>query len=1435
MASRSRFGRTSAAVGRIMPPGGASRARPAGIETVARAEGLMPVRSRFAQRRLRPERQRVRWLAISAMAVGAAAPAARATLPPDPVILTDPTYTTATDMRQALTFEATSNSVSLTIAANSLLTLTTGNIFKTGPFAAQMTGGAITSANPGASLFIDVAGGGGDFTLGSAINGQGVSLTKSGAGTLVLTSTDALNDNFAGGIVINSGTVRIFSDANLGANSGNANSVHLNGGTLEVAASVNLSSSRFIGAVPGSTDAGGIRVNANATLTIDDPNQLQGFAGSTLTKLGTGTLLITAPNQIGSTLAIAEGVVELQDPAGLGTGAQKAQITLSGGQLNLRGPSQFAVTSFGNDALVAADSTIDVNVIAGNGATQLQLGALGIGLQNANQTTLQVTGAKGVSLQFNGPVTLNGVGTIANGVSVLLPGGIDGSGSLTKSGSGTLTLLGGAPNTYTGSTTVNGGVLELNKSPGTAAIPNKLILQGGTTVLLAPEQIADSASVAISGGTFNANGQNETIFSLANFGGQFRTGAGVFTVTSSNSTTFAAGSTNIINSGGTLNTSHLKISGGNNLVSGSGLITNLAFGLDFLGNVSPTIMLAADPLVPGRILLGGDVTFTGTDGTALIGDTGGAAVPGQLDLGASNRTFNINDGLQSVDTLITAQVTNGSITKTGPGTLRLAGVNTFAGGVSIQQGAVESSGTSALGTGPISFAGAGAELHLRMDAPLTMSCPNSLTVGAANTITLDIQPGTGVATSTFTFPSIALGSALNITGTPGEKVVFTAATLQNSVSIVNDIDLTLGGAMAGAYTLTKNNAGTLTLTGASPNTFSGATSVFSGALVLSKSAGVAAIPADLSIYGPATVQFAAADQIAHGANVTLIPTATSPTLDLSGKSATISSLSGSGALSLGAGGSLTILRSGFSPVSSFSGTITGTAASLIADGATGSLTLSSHNTYTGTTTLNAGSLTVSADDNLGAPNNALNINSATLIAAGTFSTARPIRLNNAASAIDINGANTLTITTAFSGAGSLTKGPQTGTLLLSAPGTLSLPNFTIAGGNVSAGASTALNVASSMSIATGASLQFIPSGTSSAGRLTHQIGALSIAGTGNLDLGNHEVLTSTAPATIKTYLASAFDPLGSQDWSKTGLTSSFARANPTVYSVGYAYGGDTSAQEIPVSTHGGAGLSLTQTLIRPVLAGDANLDGTVDFFDISQILGYKYNTGQPASYTDGDLDYSGKVDFFDLSIILSSNYNTGQTFGPAALSAPAAAPSLSGSHHAASSASAIASATTIGTFGDGKPDFEYNPQTGDLKFRTDGGTFTTTGGAASFVSSLTIASAAGGLVPGGASAAFAGGTGATITSTLLSSALTNSPGFTDGFDIGLVLAPGLDAATLTADLTVKYQSLNGGSLRASDVIVPEPVAGALWGTAAAAALLAGRRRRRGGQAALSGN
>jgi hypothetical protein len=240
-----------------------------------------------------------------------------------------------------------------------------------------------------------------------------------------------------------------------------------------------------------------------------------------------------------------------------------------------------------------------------------------------------------------------------------------------------------------------------------------------------------------------------------------------------------------------------------------------------------------------------------------------------------------------------------------------------------------------------------------------------------------------------------------------------------------------------------------------------------------------------------------------------------------------------------------------------------------------------------------------------------------------------------------------------------------------------------------------------------------------------------------------------------------------------------------------------------------------------VLTGDVNLDGKVDFFDLSQILGYRYNAGgSNAPYTDGDVNYDGVVDFFDIVTVLSANYNTGVKFGPST-----AAPTLSGGSHPASPTGVIAAATTIGVTGDGKPDFEYDPATGHLRFRTDGGTFTTTGGSSSFVSSLTISSASGILLSGGASSPFANGTGATLTSTLLSSALTNTPGFSDNFDIGLVLPIGLDAAILTADLTVKYQSLNGGALKIADItFVPEP-AGVVWMAIGAAGLM--RRRRHG--------
>jgi hypothetical protein len=153
-----------------------------------------------------------------------------------------------------------------------------------------------------------------------------------------------------------------------------------------------------------------------------------------------------------------------------------------------------------------------------------------------------------------------------------------------------------------------------------------------------------------------------------------------------------------------------------------------------------------------------------------------------------------------------------------------------------------------------------------------------------------------------------------------------------------------------------------------------------------------------------------------------------------------------------------------------------------------------------------------------------------------------------------------------------------------------------------------------------------------------------IDGYGLLDLGGSDLLTNTAAATIRNYLQSARGP--SANWSgPSGITSSAASANPTVNTVAYAVGSDPSAQGGRVKTADGQLLAAGMVLVRPTLAGDANLDGVVNFYDQVQVLGFKYNVaGTTASYTDGDLNFDGKVNFFDLSMILAGNFNTGTSF-----------------------------------------------------------------------------------------------------------------------------------------------------------------------------------------------
>ena len=159
-------------------------------------------------------------------------------------------------------------------------------------------------------------------------------------------------------------------------------------------------------------------------------------------------------------------------------------------------------------------------------------------------------------------------------------------------------------------------------------------------------------------------------------------------------------------------------------------------------------------------------------------------------------------------------------------------------------------------------------------------------------------------------------------------------------------------------------------------------------------------------------------------------------------------------------------------------------------------------------------------------------------------------------------------------------------------------------------------------------------------------------------------------------------------------------------------------------------------------------------------------------------------------------------------------------------------ATSNSMRGDGKPDFAYNPQSGDLLFLLDGLTPTQPGPAPSFVAVLTVTSSSGILRPENASTLMKSGPGFTGTTNSLFSSATNAPGFGDGvtifaFDLGNVLPIGIyffGNAAFLDDLTLKYGVLNGGPTRTTGFASPEPSGVAVLAVTAVA-LMARRRRR----------
>jgi hypothetical protein len=157
----------------------------------------------------------------------------------------------------------------------------------------------------------------------------------------------------------------------------------------------------------------------------------------------------------------------------------------------------------------------------------------------------------------------------------------------------------------------------------------------------------------------------------------------------------------------------------------------------------------------------------------------------------------------------------------------------------------------------------------------------------------------------------------------------------------------------------------------------------------------------------------------------------------------------------------------------------------------------------------------------------------------------------------------------------------------------------------------------------------------SAAPLVH-LGGLSMTGTSKLNLeGGKMIVASTPLATIKGYITTGYK---AGAWNGNAIFSSTARASGGIGAIGYA-----TASSIGVGSFGGQSVNPSDTLIRYTYYGDANLDGKVNLLDLNAVATNFGNSSKV--WSDGDSNFDGTVNIQDFNALAGN-------FGATALSSP---------------------------------------------------------------------------------------------------------------------------------------------------------------------------------------
>jgi len=807
---------------------------------------------------------------------------------------------------------------------------------------------------------------------------KATTLSQSGTGALTIAGLSAIGiDN------LSSRTIAINVPITLGGNqTWEGNTFSVSGAITNAGHTLTLSpnSGNALNLSGGISGTGGLTQTAG-NVTLSGSNSYSGGTavnGGTLTASASGAISTATAVTVASGASVAltgssnqTGLTKTLTLTGTGVGGAGALQNVSGsnsweGNISLSGST--TISSAANSLLYLGHNTP-----GSNSTNTISLGT--------NTLTFDVTGAGVV------PTYQVFSGYTYAPTNVMINSSISGTGGLTVTGGGTVTLMtynttqdsAGVPNSFSGATAVNQGTLIVSGTNNTDVLSSSSVTVGTSS-----STYTGAAAATLQLGQTSTEGSSNVI-------GAYLTGGG----TATNLTIYSNGQ--FVMDGASNGFQNLTLQGGQI-------------------NQAPT---GANAL----LTLTGGVTTTASAQTAVI--TGG-----NVAMSANSFTFNVATGTTSsgIDLKMDSVLQNGvgftgttsstSFVKTGTGTMELSQANTYDGVTDIQQGIINvqygtasSNGYTGLGLQSNSLGSTTNEVIVETGAQLQLQG------------SIDLEQKTLVINGNGTSSNGALANVSGNNTWDGFVSLGSASTVQsNSGSLtIGDTSAYIGDTVVNAASsstvLTVTGSGNTVIDGGVGNNISNVIKTGSGSLTLAGSdgysgtveaqAGAVIITNNNSLAGAgAAVTSGAALQIEQnyaGANVT----ETAATVAINGtgigNNGAIENVNGTntltGNITLGSasrinadsGSTLTLsghitgaqnLTLGGAGNIAVTGAIQTGSATLTKDG-TGTATLSGANTYTGLTTVSAGTLAFGASNTVGT-SNAFQINTSAILSVGNF-------------------------------------------------------------------------------------------------------------------------------------------------------------------------------------------------------------------------------------------------------------------------------------------------------------------------------------------------------------------------------------------------------------------------------------------------------------------